>query len=248
MARKLGAVQRKLVADAEARGRELQLALATESSARETAIEDTTSELRAAHASLREELLHGDALKTLRAENEELRAAMASRTSEIAWLQSNLETAKGDLASCQARLADQDQIVARLVGQVERLSHAVRGNEAAATRQFDVLADKFAAVSTLVESQGNTFVEAQRTALAALGSDLRTRSDGAAAGLRAVQKRVATMRSDVDNALTALVSELKAALVALRALEARATKTETDSSARFDAVAQAVSALAAAIQ
>ena len=40
---------------------ELQLALATESSARETAIEDTTSELRAAHASLREELLHGDA-------------------------------------------------------------------------------------------------------------------------------------------------------------------------------------------
>jgi len=192
--------------------------------------------------------------KGLTTKNQTLEQEVNNLKVKNGWLGETVKTLSTELDSTRHDVQEQNKMTARVLSEMDRITAAVQAMGQRQTSQFEQMDQKIATVETRVSDQNSSFHQTMQEKIDYLMNDVQQRSDDMAVKLRASVKRQSLLRGSVDEALTALATELKASLSMTRAVEHKCESiadtiggTENENNLRFDAISQAIQALAAVV-
>lgn len=184
-------------------------------------------------------------MKTLMQENDALKTKVEGLASRNEWLYSKMETYQSQLEAGAASRLQMEQVLAKVIGEMERLTLAVADNKRHNQEGFDRLGEQVGQASGLGERVGQlSRVQAGTEAgVEALRAEVRKNERT----MLQASKRSGELRKDVDAALTAVATEMRGGLIVTKGLEERLGSVEAGLDARFGVVSEAIRALSAVV-
>jgi DNA repair exonuclease SbcCD ATPase subunit len=193
-------------------------------------------------------------MEELQTKNSTLEQQVESLTVKNQWLTDTVGTLKTELDTTRTEVRDQGNITARMIGEMERITTAV---DSIGQRQRNSAKDLEKRLEDSTKTATNRQVAFQSTmeeTLQHLVDELERKAADTNITLRASLKRQSSLRASVDDALTALATELRASLSMTQTVEKKAeaivenmSSVATENNVRFDAISQAIQALAAVV-
>lgn len=194
------------------------------------------------------------AFDELRAKNMELQSLVESLEAKNQWFEEALQTTNKELETTKNEVREQNKLTVRLVCEMERITAAVDGIDQRQRIVADDLMQRVDDSFKTNETNNVSFHETMQEATRVLNDELQRKSEEMNLSLRACVKRQSMLRASVDDALTALATELRASLSMTQAVEKKCesivdgmSTVGSDNNMRFDVISQAIQALAAVI-
>jgi chromosome segregation ATPase len=187
----------------------------------------------------------GADMNALMQENDALKTKVEGLASRNEWLHSKMETYESQLEAGAASRLKMERVLARVLGEMERLTLAVADHKRHNQESFDRLGEQVGQASGLGERLGQLGrMQAGTVAgVEALRAEVRKNERT----MLQASSRSGELRKDVDTALTAVATEMRGGLVVTMGLEERLGSVEAGLDARFGVVSEAIRALSAVV-
>ena len=230
----------------------LKLRLEKEINATKAAATETFEQSKSRNEILSQKVF--EYMDELKVKNTTLENKMEILTQKNIWLTNNVTTLKTELDATRQEMREQGQLSARMISEMERITTAVDGIGTRQSNASQDLIQRVADADKISHQQNQIFQATINETVQQLEEELQRKAEDTSIMLRASLKRQSLLRASVDDALTALATELRASLSMTGAVEKKCESivgdmrsTDSENNMRFDAISQAIQALAAVV-
>ena len=193
-------------------------------------------------------------LKEMELKNNALENTVNSLQVENQWMKETLKTNTAVLETTRQEVREQNKSTGRLITEMEKMTTALVHSEKRHQLRSEELDKTVFDATATMEEKHRCATRTVEESIQQLSATVEQKSNDMHIKVRASAQRQNLLRASVDDALTALATELKATLTMTRTVEQKFDRivdsvdvATAENNMRFDAISQAIQALAAVV-